>query len=237
MFRKDGRQNNKVRLLKIIKNYINFAEGSVLIEAGSTRIICNASIEEKVPPHIKGTGTGWITAEYALLPRATINRKERERFKVGGRTYEIQRLIGRSLRAVVNLQELGERTIVVDCDVIQADGGTRTTAINGSFIAVVEAIKKLKNEGKIKIWPVKDFLAAVSVGKVKGEFMLDLCYEEDFLASVDMNIVMTSSGRYVEIQGTGEEASFSEEELNKMLELAKVGIKEIVNIQKQFIQI
>jgi ribonuclease PH len=235
MIRKDGRQNNKIRPLKITKKYVRYAEGSVLIEAGSTRIICNATVAEKVPPHLRGCGTGWITAEYALLPRATVSRTERERFKITGRTYEIQRLIGRALRAVIDLKKLGERTILVDCDVIQADGGTRTTAINGAFIAVVMAIKKLKKEGKIKEWPVKNFLAATSVGKINDKLLLDLCYEEDYKASVDINIVMTDSGQYVEIQGAGEEAYFSEEELYKALKLAKIGIKEIIKIQNQLL--
>ncbi|MCK5534609.1 ribonuclease PH [bacterium] len=235
MTRKDGRQNNKIRPLKVTEKYVRYAEGSILIEAGSTRIICNASVVEKVPPHLKGCGTGWVTAEYALLPRATISRKERERFKVSGRTYEIQRLIGRALRAVIDLKKLGERTILVDCDVIQADGGTRTTAINGAFIAVVLALKKLKKEGKIKEWPVKDFLAATSVGKINDRLLLDLCYEEDYKASVDINIAMTDSGQYVEIQGAGEEAYFSEEELYKALKLAKIGIKEIIKIQKELL--
>jgi ribonuclease PH len=233
--REDGRQNNKIRPVKITRNYLRYADGSCLLEAGGTRVICTASVEERVPPHLKDTGTGWVTAEYAMLPRATQTRSERERFKLSGRTQEIQRLIGRSLRAVVDLKQLGERTIIIDCDVLQADGGTRTSAITGGFIALFDALHKLKKEGLISPFPVKDYLAATSVGMVKGEMLLDLTYQEDSSAEVDMNVVMTGSGDLVEVQATGEGATFSEKKLQEMLEVARKGIAELVAMEKEIL--
>lgn len=211
-------------------------EGSVLIEVGNTKVICNATIEERVPPFMRGQGKGWITAEYAMLPRATDQRNTREssRGKVSGRTMEIQRLIGRALRAVVDLEKLGERTIWIDCDVIQADGGTRTASITGAFVALVLACGRLLEEDKVKNLPVTDYLAATSVGVLEdGEVVLDLNYEQDFAANVDMNVVMTGKGKFVEIQGTGEESTFSYDELQLMLEHAQIGIEQLFAVQKE----
>lgn len=233
--REDGRQDHKIRPVKITRNYLKYAEGSALVEAGGTKVICNASVEEKVPPHLRDTGSGWVTAEYAMLPRATNTRSERERFKLSGRTQEIQRVIGRSLRAVVDLKLLGERTIIIDCDVLQADGGTRTVAITGGFIALVDAIRKMKRDKKIASFPVKDYLAAISVGIVKGNTLLDLAFQEDSSAEVDMNVVMTGSGDLVEVQATGEEAAFPEEKLLEMLGLARKGIAELIAIEKEIL--
>lgn len=233
--RSSGRKNDQVRSAKITRNYIKHAEGSVLIEVGDTKVICTASIEEKVPPFLKGTGEGWITAEYNMLPRSTATRKPRDisRLKVDGRTMEIQRLIGRALRSVVDLKALGEKTIWIDCDVIQADGGTRTTSITGAFVALVDAINKLHRIKPFKVYPIREFVCATSVGIVNGEKMIDLCYEEDSSAQVDMNIVGTGSGEFVEIQGTGEEAPFSRKDLNELLDLGEKGIKQIIQIQKE----
>jgi len=233
--REDGRQNHKIRPVKIARNYLKYAEGSCLVEAGETKVICSASAEDRVPPHLQNTGTGWVTAEYAMLPRATETRSERERFKLSGRTQEIQRLIGRSLRAVVDLKLLGERTIIIDCDVVQADGGTRTAAITGGFAALVDAIRKLKRDKKISSWPVKDYLAATSVGIVKGEMLVDLTFQEDSSAEVDMNVVMTGNGDFVEVQATGEEATFPEEKLQEMLGLARKSIAEIIAMEKEIL--
>jgi ribonuclease PH len=233
--RDDGRQDHKIRPVKITRNYLKYAEGSALVEAGGTKVICNASVEEKVPPHLRDTGSGWVTAEYAMLPRATNTRSERERFKLSGRTQEIQRVIGRSLRAVVDLKLLGERTIIIDCDVLQADGGTRTVAITGGFIALVDAIRKMKRDKKIASFPVKDYLAAISVGIVKGNTLLDLAFQEDSSAEVDMNVVMTGSGDLVEVQATGEEAAFPEKKLLEMLGLARKGIAELIAIEKEIL--
>jgi len=233
--REDGRQNLKIRSVKITQNYLKYAEGSCLVEAGGTKVICSASVEEKVPPHLHDTGTGWVTAEYAMLPRATESRSERERFRLSGRTQEIQRVIGRSLRAVIDLKLLGERTIIIDCDVLQADGGTRTAAITGGFVALVNAVRKLKSEKKITSFPVKDYLAAISVGIVKGGMLLDLTYQEDSSAEVDMNVVMTGSGDLVEVQATGEEAAFPEKKLLEMLEVARKGIAELITIEKEIL--
>jgi ribonuclease PH len=206
--------------------YLRFAEGSVLVEAGHTKVICAATVEEKVPPFLKGRGSGWVTAEYALLPRSTAERTPREsaQGKIGGRTHEIQRLIGRSLRSVTDLRALGERTVWLDCDVIQADGGTRTTALNGAFVAMCLALGHLREKGSLRGWPVVDWLGATSVGIVEGRLMLDLCYEEDSKAEVDMNVVMTGDGRFVEIQGTAEQQPFSRADLDRMLALARSGI-------------
>lgn len=228
--RPDGRKNDELRKIKIQKNFIKNADGSVLIELGNTRVICTASIENKVPPFLKDQKKGWITAEYGMLPRSTPVRMLRESTagRVGGRTHEIQRLIGRSLRAVIDLEKIGERTIWIDCDVIEADGGTRTASITGGYIALKEAISKAISVGMISENPLKDTIAAVSVGIVSGEPRLDLCYAEDSQAEVDMNVVMTGSGKFVEIQGTAEILPFSRENLLQLLALAEKGIKEIL---------
>ncbi|MCM3739928.1 ribonuclease PH [Oceanobacillus luteolus] len=234
--RKDGRTTNELRPIKITTDYIMHPEGSVLIEVGNTKVICNASIEDRVPPFMRGQGKGWITAEYSMLPRATEQRNIREssKGKVSGRTMEIQRLIGRALRSVVDLESFGERTVWVDCDVIQADGGTRTASITGAFVAVALAFGVLLKNKKINQLPVKDYLAAISVGVMSTEHeVIDLNYEEDAEARVDMNIVMTGNGEFVEIQGTGEEATFSKEQLFSMLDLADRGIQQLFDIQKE----
>ena len=226
----------KIREVKITPNYITHPEGSVLIEVGETKIICNASIEKRVPPFLRGQGKGWITAEYSMLPRATNTRNIREssKGKVSGRTMEIQRLIGRSLRSVVDLDLIGERTIWIDCDVIQADGGTRTASITGAFVAMAMACHQLIQEEVITEFPITDFLAAISVGVLENEEVsVDLDYEEDFQAKVDMNVVMTGNGEFVEIQGTGEEATFSYNELEKLLAGANEGINQLFDYQKQ----
>ena len=230
----DKRRNDHVRHTKITRNYIKHAEGSVLIEVGDTKVICTASIEDKVPPFLKGSGEGWITAEYNMIPRSTQTRKPRDiaRLKQDGRTMEIQRLIGRALRSVVDLKALGEKTIWIDCDVIQADGGTRTTSITGAFVALVDAINKLHKQKTFKVYPIRQFVCATSVGIVNGEKILDLCYEEDSRAHVDMNIIGTEDGEFVEIQGTGEEAPFSRKDLNELLDLGEKGIKQMIQIQK-----
>lgn len=235
MERVDGRKPDEMRPVRITRNYNKYAEGSVLIEVGDTKVICTASVEDKPPAFLKGEGKGWVTSEYGMLPRATGVRTPREsaRGKIGGRTYEIQRLIGRSLRSVVDLGALGERTIWLDCDVIQADGGTRTASITGAFVALVDALYKLKGQGLIERVPVTDFVAATSVGRLNGNIILDLCYEEDSAAEVDMNIVITGSGRLVEIQGTGEESSFTRKEMNAMIDLAARGIDQLISYQKQ----
>ena len=233
----DGRKPTQLRPIKITRDFNIYAEGSVLIEMGNTKVIVTASVDEKVPPFLRGSGQGWITAEYSMLPRSTENRNIREvvRGSPSGRTQEIQRLIGRSLRGVVDLKRLGERTLWVDCDVIQADGGTRVTSITGAFIAVADAMIKLTESGSVKLNPLKDYVAAISTGVVGNDVVLDLNFKEDSSAKVDMNLVMTGSGDFVEIQATGEEYSFSQEEFNKMLEYGKLGIKKLVDIQKQFI--
>ncbi|MDP4090461.1 MAG: ribonuclease PH [Bacillota bacterium] len=232
--RHDGRKNDALRNIKVTRNYTKYAEGSVLMEFGDTKVLCTASIEDKVPPFLKGAGEGWITCEYNMLPRSTQTRKPRDisKLKVDGRTMEIQRLIGRSLRSVVNLKALGERTIWIDCDVIQADGGTRTTSINGAFIALVDAVNKIHKESPFTSYPIRNFVSAISVGIVGEEKLLDLCYGEDSKAAVDMNIVMTDEGQFIEIQGTGEEKPFSRADLNDLLALAEKGIKNILQIQK-----
>ncbi|BBB89996.1 MAG TPA: ribonuclease PH [Methylomusa anaerophila] len=233
MARIDGREANELRKVKITRNYLKYAEGSVLIDVGDTRVLCAATIEDKVPPFLKGTGEGWVTAEYSLLPRSTQVRNIREasKGKQSGRTHEIQRLIGRSLRSVVDLKALGERTIWVDCDVIQADGGTRTAAITGAFVALVDAVNSLWTDNS-KPFPVKDFLAAVSVGLLPEGVELDLCYAEDCTAIVDMNLVMTGNGQFVEVQGTGEKSPFSKEHLAEMLAVGQEGIEVLFNFQK-----
>ncbi len=233
--RPDGRGPAQHRAVSITPNYTKYAEGSILIEIGETRVICNATIDEKVPPFMKGQGKGWITAEYSMLPRATGQRNQRESIKgkLTGRTMEIQRLIGRALRSVVDLEALGERTITLDCDVIQADGGTRTTSITGAFIAMAMAMNKLMDDHKIKRFPITDYLASVSVGIINGQSCLDLNYIEDSTAKVDMNVVMTGQGKFVEVQGTGEDAPFTKAELQAMLDLAEQGIHSFIEKQKQ----
>ncbi|MGB5824581.1 MAG: ribonuclease PH [Proteocatella sp.] len=222
------------RDIKFTLDYTKHAEGSVLVEFGDTKVICTASIEDKVPPFLKNTGTGWISAEYSMLPRSTHHRKIREssRGKVDGRTHEIQRLIGRSLRSVIDLKNLGEKTIWIDCDVIQADGGTRTASITGAFVALSLACNRLHKSKHLKKFPIKEFVSAISVGIVNGEYVLDLCYEEDSKAHVDMNVVMTSKGEFVEIQSTGEEKPFNKTQFNNLLELAEKGCMEIIAMQK-----
>jgi len=230
MIREDGRNPDKLRKVLISRNYIKYAEGSCLIELGNTRVICTASVEESVPPFLKGSGSGWVTAEYGMLPRSC--EKRIQRGKDSGRTYEIQRLVGRSLRAVTEMKYLGERTIWIDCDVLQADGGTRTASITGSFIALVDALNKLKNGGIINQIPVKDFVAATSVGIFAGELLLDLSYAEDSKADVDMNVVMTGSREFIEIQGTAERKTFSKEQADGLLSLAQRGIEGLIDMQR-----
>ncbi|HYF91576.1 MAG TPA: ribonuclease PH [Symbiobacteriaceae bacterium] len=234
MIRQDGRTPNDLRPVFIHRNYIEHAEGSVLIEVGKTRVICTATIEERVPPFLKGKGEGWISAEYGMLPRATGQRNQREvsRGKPGGRTMEIQRLIGRALRSVIDLKALGERTLWIDCDVIQADGGTRTASITGAFVAMVDACDRLHRNGMIERLPVTDFLAATSVGIIEGVPMLDLAYVEDSKAMVDMNLVMTGSGGLVEVQGTGESGPFTRDQLDALIALADSGVQRLVAIQR-----
>ena len=236
--RSDGRKNNEIRSVKIKRNFIETAEGSVLLSMGNTRVICTATIEEKVPSFLKDQKKGWITAEYSMLPRATQTRTFRESItgRISGRTHEIQRLIGRALRSVVDLSELRERTIWIDCDVIQADGGTRTAAITGAFICLSDALKYALRNGLIEKTPLKDYLAAISVGVVNGEPMIDLCYAEDSTAEVDMNIVMTGSGKFVEVQGTAEGSPFSKDTLDQLLELAQHGIYDLITIQREIME-
>lgn len=232
----DGRKADELRKLKITRNYIKSAEGSVMIQMGDTWVICTATVENSVPPFLRGKGTGWVTAEYAMLPRSSGQRIQRERSKVGGRTHEIQRLIGRALRSVVDMKALGERSVLIDCDVVQADGGTRTASITGAYIALVEALRQVKKQGLIDTVPVLDHLAAVSVGIVDGKPLLDLCYAEDSSAEVDMNLVMTGKGGIVEIQGTAEGEPFSRAELGKMLALGEKGIKTLIRKQKEILK-
>ena len=233
----DGRRRDQIRPVKVTRNFTKHAEGSVLIEMGDTKVICTASIEEKVPPFLKGKGTGWVTAEYAMLPRATHDRSPREsvKGKQGGRTLEIQRLVGRALRAVIDTSRLGERTIWIDCDVIQADGGTRTASITGSFIALADAVSVLKKRELVKVNPLTDYLAAISLGKVGGHVMVDLAYEEDSHAEVDLNLVMTGAGQYVEVQGTAERTPFNKKDMDEFLDLGWRAIRELVDLQKSLI--
>jgi ribonuclease PH len=233
----DGRRRDQIRPVKVTRNFTKHAEGSVLIEMGDTKVICTASAEEKVPPFLKGKGTGWVTAEYAMLPRATHDRSPREsvKGKQGGRTLEIQRLVGRALRAVIDTSRLGERTIWIDCDVIQADGGTRTASITGAFIALADAVSVLKRRELIKANPLTDYLAAISIGKVGGHVMVDLAYEEDSHAEVDLNLVMTGAGQYVEVQGTAEKTPFNKKDMDEFLDLGWGAIRELVDLQKSLI--
>ena len=237
MTRSDGRGAADARPARLTPGFLMHAEGSVLIEVGRTRVICAASVEERVPPFLRNSGKGWVTAEYGMLPRATTTRTQREATagKVGGRTQEIQRLIGRSLRSVMRLPELGERTVWVDCDVIQADGGTRTAAITGGFVAMVLALQRLREGGLLKAIPVQDHVAATSVGVVSGVPMLDLAYDEDSRADVDMNVVKTGDGRFIEVQGTAEGPPFERRALDDLMELADAGIRQLVALQKTVI--
>ena len=233
--RSSQRQADQLRPVRITRNYTCHAEGSVLIEFGQTKVLCTASVDESVPPFLKGKGQGWVTAEYGMLPRSTHSRMKREAAsgKQSGRTQEIQRLIGRSLRAVVDLQKLGERQITLDCDVIQADGGTRTASITGAFVALTDAINRLMAEGKLTESPIRENVAAISVGVVDGVPLLDLDYPEDSACETDMNVVMTASGRFVEIQGTAEGEPFTREEMNALLGLAEKGITELIALQQK----
>src|SRR6266699_1706724 len=233
-YRSDNRAPEQMRPVNIIADYISTAEGSVLIEVGNTRVICTASVDESVPVFLRNAGQGWVTAEYSMLPRATLTRTPREssRGRIGGRTHEIQRLIGRSLRAVTDLQRLGERTIFLDCDVIQADGGTRTASITGAFVALGLALEKLVEAGTLTSVPLKDFVAAVSVGIVDGEPLLDLCYEEDSRADVDTNFVMTAAHKFVEVQATAEHQVFDEDQFMAMIDLARQGLQSLLAKQQ-----
>jgi ribonuclease PH len=235
--RSDNRAPDQLRSIALTSNVMMHAEGSVLVEAGRTRVICTASVEDRVPPFLRGTGKGWVTAEYGMLPRATTTRSTREASagKVGGRTQEIQRLIGRSLRSVVDLVSLGERTVWMDCDVIQADGGTRTASITGAFVALVLALDRLKQAGTLKAIPVGDYVAATSVGIIDGTPMLDLAYDEDSRAEVDMNVVQTGTGKFIEVQGTAETTPFDRAGLDALLQLAEKGIKELVARQRAIV--
>lgn len=235
MVRQSGRKFDELRNISVKKDYIKYAEGSCLIEFGNTKVIATASVEETVPPFLRGKGTGWVTAEYGMIPRSCKSRVPREaaKGKLGGRTHEIQRLIGRSMRSVVDMAKLGERTVWLDCDVIQADGGTRCASITGSFIALVLALAKMNKDGKIDAIPVSDYVAAVSVGIIKGIPALDLDYEEDSTAEVDMNIIMTGAGKFVELQGTAEREPFDKKQLNELMSLGGQGIKKLVGIQKK----
>ena len=235
--RADGRLSEQLRPTRITTDYLIHPEGSVLVEAGQTKVICAASVEDRVPPFRRNTGKGWVTAEYGMLPRATTTRSQRESTagRVGGRTQEIQRLIGRSLRAITRLDELGERTITLDCDVIQADGGTRTASITGAFVALVLALNRMREQDMIRTMPVYDYVAATSVGIVDGEPMLDLAYSEDSKAEVDMNVVKTGGGMYIELQGTAEALPFGREALNRLLDLADTGIRQLVALQRGFV--
>lgn len=232
MPRDDGRSLDEYRPITLTRSFARYAEGSCLVEVGETKVLCTASVEDKVPPFLKGQGQGWVTAEYSMLPRSTHTRSQRDTNKPNGRTIEIQRLVGRSLRSVVEMNALGERTITLDCDVLQADGGTRTAAISGAFVALVEALAWMKGKGQIKTLPFTEWVAAVSVGVVRGEERLDLAYEEDSQASVDMNIVMTDTGRYIEVQGTAEGAPFDRDRMNRLLDLAQVGCRQMLAKQR-----
>jgi ribonuclease PH len=234
MTRIDGRARDEMREVKITRPFNKYAEGSCLIELGNTKVICTASIEESVPPFLKGSGNGWVTAEYGMLPRSCHSRISRN--KDSGRTMEIQRLVGRSLRSVTDMRSMGERSIWIDCDVLQGDGGTRTASITGSFLALSDALNKLKKDGLIRNIPLRDFVAATSVGIVNGEMMLDLAYEEDSKADVDMNIVMTSKGEFIEIQGTAERKTFDKQQMDKLLKLAEDGISKLIDLQRSLLK-
>ena len=235
--RSDGRRPKQLRPLTITPGYIKTADGSVLIEMGGTRVICTAKLEDRVPPFLRNSGKGWITAEYGMLPGSSETRigRESSRGRVGGRTHEIQRLIGRSLRTIADLRSLGEKTIWIDCDVIQADGGTRTASITGAYVALAEGVRKWLTRGLIGIDPIRDAVAAVSIGIIEGKILLDLCYEEDSKADVDMNFVMTGSGKFIEVQGTAEASPFTKKQMERMADIAQQGIKELLNTQKKVI--
>jgi len=235
--RADGRKPKQLRPITITPSYIKTADGSVLIEMGDTKVICTAKLEDRVPPFLRNSGKGWITAEYGMLPGSSQERVGREssRGKIGGRTHEIQRLVGRSLRAIADLKCLGERTIWIDCDVIQADGGTRTASITGAYVALAEAARGWLARGIININPLKDSVAAVSIGIIDGKILLDLCYEEDSKAQVDMNFVMTGSGKFIEVQGTAESSPFTRKQMERMAEIAQGGIKELMKAQKKIL--
>jgi ribonuclease PH len=234
--RSDGREPEALRPVKITRHYLKHAEGSVLIEIGDTKVICSASVEERVPQFLRNSGRGWVTAEYSMLPRSTNTRTPRDRGGGNGRAFEIQRLIGRSLRSVTDLTAFGERTIWIDCDVIQADGGTRTASITGAYVALADAFRKMVKDGLIEKVPIGDSVAAISVGKVDGRVLLDLNYEEDSKAEVDMNVVMTGNGKFVEIQATGEEAVFTKKEMDELTRMAQRGIKKLTKIQKKSLE-
>ncbi len=238
MKRSDGRSPFAIRPVRITRNYLKHAEGSVLIEMGDTKVICSASVEERVPPFLRNTGKGWITAEYAMLPRSTHTRTARDALtgRGSGRSFEIQRLIGRSLRCVTDLSAFGERTIWIDCDVMQADGGTRTASITGAYVALVDAFRRMVRDGMIEKVPVRDSVAAISVGKVDGKILLDLNYDEDSRAEVDMNVVMTGSGKFVEVQGTAELEVFTKKELDELTRVAERGIRKLTAIQKRALE-
>lgn len=222
-----------LRPIKVVKNYLKYPEGSCLFQMGNTQVLCTASLSDEIPDHAKQSSKGWLTAEYSMLPRATTTRSARHKIASGGRTKEIQRLIGRSLRSVIDLESIPDLGMFLDCDVIQADGGTRTAAINGAFIALVQALRRWRKDGKLTTWPVRDYVAAVSVGIVDGKPVLDLDYEKDVKADVDMNIVMTGSGQFIEVQGTAEHNPFTQKQLQQLLHLAGQGIRKILAVQKQ----
>ncbi len=238
MARQDGRKSNELRKLKITKNYIKYAEGSCLVELGNTKVIATASVEDGVPHFLRGSGNGWVTAEYGMIPRSCKSRVSREasKGKLGGRTHEIQRLIGRSLRSVTDMTKLGERTIWLDCDVIQADGGTRCASITGSFVALALALENMKKDRLLTTVPLSDYVAAISVGILGGDTIIDLNYEEDSKAEVDMNVVMTGAGKFIEVQGTAEREPFRKEDLNKLISLAQKGIEDIIHTQKSILR-
>ena len=236
MTRHDGRQPHELRRVRVTRDFIRYPEGSVLVEVGETKVICAASLEEKIPQWLKGQGQGWVTAEYAMLPRSTQSRTSRETGRTGGRSQEIQRLIGRSLRSVIDLGKLGDRTVWIDCDVIQADGGTRTASITGGFVALADALGRLVTAGQLPQLPLRDQVAATSVGVVNGRVVLDLDYVEDSSAEVDMNIVMTGTGEFVEVQGTAEHVPFGNDRLQEMLDLARQGIKRLTGFQRRILE-
>ena len=237
--RTDNRQPGEMRPVEILIDYLMTAEGSALIKVGNTHVLCAATIEDSVPPFLRNSGKGWVTAEYSMLPRATAKRTPREvtKGRPSGRTHEIQRLIGRSVRSVVDMAALGERTVMIDCDVLQADGGTRTASVTGAFVALTLALRQLVRYGALKAMPLRDFIAATSVGMVGGVPMLDLCYDEDSQADVDMNVVMTGSGRFVEVQATAEHGAFDDEQMARLVALARVGIAQLIEIQKKVAKI
>jgi ribonuclease PH len=237
IMRPDGRLPDQMRAVKITRDFLRHAEGSALIEVGDTKVVCAASVEDRVPPFLRDTGQGWVTAEYGMLPRSTKTRTPRDTTsgRPSGRTYEIQRLVGRSLRGITDLAALGPRTVWIDCDVLQADGGTRTAAITGAYVALADALQYLRKNGLLSSLPLKDFVAATSVGVVEGQVVLDLCYAEDSVAEVDMNVIMTGGGKYVEVQGTAEDTPFDRADLDAMLLVASAGIRELVTLQRRLL--